>query len=83
VQLLSLAWALNEKRGQACYIAILFGVVRQNADRVARKPRIEIEGGLYHIITRGNSRQRIFGSHEDYSQMLRLLEAVLADSVGA
>ena len=42
---------------------------------MARKARIEIEGGLYHIITRGNNRQRIFGSHEDYSQMLRLLEA--------
>jgi REP-associated tyrosine transposase len=42
---------------------------------MARKARIEIEGGLYHIVTRGNNRQRIFGSHEDYAQMLRLLEA--------
>jgi len=40
---------------------------------MARKARIE--GGLYHIVTRGNNRQRIFRSHEDYAQILRLLEA--------
>jgi len=38
-----------------------------------RKPRIEIEGGLYHIITRGNNRQLIFGSDDDYLKMLVLL----------
>ena len=38
-----------------------------------RKPRIEIEGGHYHIITRGNNRQLIFGSHDDYRKMLVLL----------
>ena len=38
-----------------------------------RKPRLEIEGGLYHIITRGNNRQLIFGSHDDYLKMLVLL----------
>src|SRR5436305_1171601 len=27
---------------------------------MARKSRIEIEGGLYHVITRGNNRQQIF-----------------------
>lgn len=42
---------------------------------MARKARIDIEGGLYHIISRGNNRQPIFGSHEDYAQMLRLLKA--------
>jgi len=41
---------------------------------MARGPRIEIEGGLYHIITRGNNRQLIFGSDEDYLKMLSLLE---------
>jgi putative transposase len=40
---------------------------------VARKPRVEIEGGLYHIITRGNNRQLIFGSDDDYLKMLLLL----------
>ena len=40
---------------------------------MARKPRIEVEGGLYHVITRGNNRQHIFGQDEDYQKMLGLL----------
>ena len=40
---------------------------------MARKPRLEIEGGLYHILTRGNNRQLIFGSDDDYDRMLLLL----------
>ncbi|HEX9136113.1 MAG TPA: transposase [Nitrospirota bacterium] len=40
---------------------------------MARKPRVEIQGGLYHIMTRGNNRQIIFGSDEDYLKMLSLL----------
>lgn len=40
---------------------------------MARKPRVEIEGGLYHIISRGNNRQLIFGSDDDYLKMLLLL----------
>jgi len=40
---------------------------------VARKPRIEIAGGLYHLITRGNNRQRIFRSHDDLLKFLGLL----------
>lgn len=35
-----------------------------------RKPRLEIQGGLYHIITRGNNRQLIFGSDDDYRKFL-------------
>jgi REP element-mobilizing transposase RayT len=42
---------------------------------VARKPRIEIAGGLYHIITRGNNRRRIFRSHDDYLKFLAFLES--------
>lgn len=41
---------------------------------MARKPRIEIAGGLYHIISRGNNRKRIFQSHDDHLKFLRLLE---------
>ena len=33
---------------------------------MARKPRIEVPGGLYHIISRGNNRRKIFCSHDDY-----------------
>lgn len=41
---------------------------------MARKPRIEITGGLYHIITRGNNRRRIFASEDDYLKFLAFLE---------
>ena len=42
---------------------------------MARKPRIEITGGLYHIITRGNNRMRIFQSQDDYLKFLAFLES--------
>lgn len=38
-----------------------------------RKARAEVEGGLYHVITRGNNRQRIFNSPPDYEKFLSLL----------
>ncbi|MCB4791878.1 MAG: transposase [Elusimicrobia bacterium] len=34
---------------------------------MGRKPRLHIEGGLYHIITRGNNRKEIFKEDNDYS----------------
>ena len=39
-----------------------------------RKPRIEIGGGLYHVITRGNNRRKIFRSHDDYLRFAGILE---------
>ena len=41
---------------------------------MARKARVELEGGLYHVITRGNNRQTIFKSDDDYQKSLLLLE---------
>ena len=41
---------------------------------MARKPRIEFEGALYHVITRGNQRQQIFEDPEDYKKYLNILE---------
>src|SRR5437879_12859991 len=41
---------------------------------MARKARIEIEGGLYHVITRGNNRQQIFSGDDDYQKFLSMLE---------
>lgn len=38
-----------------------------------RKARAEVEGGLYHVITRGNNRQQIFNSPDDYEKFLSLL----------
>jgi REP element-mobilizing transposase RayT len=41
---------------------------------MARKPRVEFAGALYHVITRGNNRQSIFRDHQDYHAYLRRLE---------
>jgi len=40
---------------------------------MARKARAEVEGGLYHLITRGNNRRQIFNSPADYKKFLSLL----------
>src|SRR5437870_3244227 len=40
---------------------------------MARKPRVEVEGGLYHVITRGNNRRVIFDCPDDYHKFLSLL----------
>jgi REP element-mobilizing transposase RayT len=37
---------------------------------MARKPRIEYEGAFYHVITRGNQRQKIFKDPLDYQKFL-------------
>jgi REP element-mobilizing transposase RayT len=40
---------------------------------MARKRRLEVEGGLYHVITRGNDRQDIFHCDEDFQKFLSLV----------
>ena len=40
---------------------------------MARKPRIEFEGGFYHVITRGNQRQKVFLEEEDFLKYLKFL----------
>ena len=40
---------------------------------MARKARIEVEGGLYHVITRGNDRRDIFHCEQDHQKFLALL----------
>ena len=40
---------------------------------MARKLRVEIEGGLYHVITRGNDRQDVFHCPEDFQKFIALL----------
>jgi REP element-mobilizing transposase RayT len=32
---------------------------------MARKPRVEFDGVFYHVIVRGNQRQRIFKDDQD------------------
>jgi REP element-mobilizing transposase RayT len=43
---------------------------------MGRKPRLHIEGGLYHIIARGNNRKEIFKEKEDYADFLKNLQAL-------
>ncbi|CAN5596726.1 transposase [soil metagenome] len=40
---------------------------------MARKRRLEVEGGLYHLITRGVDRRDIFHSPEDHRRFLSML----------
>lgn len=40
---------------------------------MARKPRIEFPGGLYHVISRGNNRRPIFRDDVDRKQFLEFL----------
>jgi REP element-mobilizing transposase RayT len=37
---------------------------------MARRERAEVEGGLYHIITRGNNRRQMFDAPADYEKFL-------------
>ena len=43
---------------------------------MARKPRIDATGVLYHVITRGNNRQVLFRADADRERYL----AILADA---
>ncbi|WP_414733597.1 transposase [Acetobacterium carbinolicum] len=42
---------------------------------MGRKPRVEFEGAIYHVIKRGNNRAYIFESREDKEEFLKCLEA--------
>lgn len=41
---------------------------------MARKPRIEFPGAFYHVIARGNNRQKIFADDKDYKYFLERLK---------
>jgi putative transposase len=45
---------------------------------MARPPRIEYPGALYHLTSRGNAQQLIFESPRDYETFLATLELVVA-----
>jgi REP-associated tyrosine transposase len=42
-----------------------------------RPPRLQIAGGVYHVISRGNRRQAIFHDDTDYVRFLDALETVV------
>jgi len=43
-----------------------------------RKPRILLDGGYYHILTRGNDRRKIFRYKHDYNYFLKIIKLYLA-----
>ncbi|MBK9163872.1 MAG: hypothetical protein IPM21_08165 [Acidobacteria bacterium] len=45
---------------------------------MARRIRLEVEGGIYHLIVCGNDLKGIFHSCEDHNRFLTMLEAVKA-----
>ena len=49
-------------------------VVKTN---MARQKRLDIPGGIYHVLTRGIDRMTIFRDNADYQHFLDRLEAVL------
>jgi putative transposase len=38
-----------------------------------RKPRIELPGGLYHVISRGNNRRKVFRAVDDYLKFTEIV----------
>ena len=66
-----------KKWGQTCNLGIGVRpvVLTLYFGQMARKPRLEIEGGLYHLITRGVDRRDIFHEPEDHRKFLALLAA--------
>ncbi len=42
---------------------------------MARPLRLEFEGAIYHLLGRGNARQRIFAGERDQLQFVKLMEA--------
>jgi putative transposase len=45
---------------------------------VARPLRVEFEGAIYHLLARGNARQRIFADDADRTKFLELLRSSAA-----
>ena len=50
---------------------------------MARPLRIEYEGAVYHITSRGNAFQDIFLDDEDRLNFLKVLEDVVASTTGS
>ena len=47
---------------------------------MGRKARVDIPGGLYHVIARGNERGKIFREESDYSEFLSRLSRYLKET---
>ncbi len=47
-----------------------------------RIPRGQTQGGIYHIINRGNMRMQVFDDEDDYEFFLKLLKTGLEIIIG-
>lgn len=43
-----------------------------------RKPRILVDGGYYHLVTRGIDRRRLFRYQQDYKYFLEIMKKYLS-----
>ena len=59
-------------RGQACTIALNYPLPYYWT--MARKPRLHVPGGVYHVMLRGNGGQDIFFDAEDRSHLYLLIQ---------
>jgi putative transposase len=44
-----------------------------------RRPRLLVDGGYYHILTRGNDRRKLFRCKQDYNYFLKIIERYLVE----
>ncbi len=50
---------------------------------MARRPRVHFPGALYHVISRGNQRQKIYKDAADYQRFETLLGQVAEREAGS
>jgi hypothetical protein len=48
---------------------------------MARRSRVDVEGGFYHLIARGNDRRNIFHSAEDHERFIALVSGLDTSNV--
>ena len=48
---------------------------------MGRKPRVEFQGAIYHVIKRGNNRDYIFQEREDKEDFLKCLEVANDENI--
>jgi REP element-mobilizing transposase RayT len=48
---------------------------------MARKPRIHVSGGFYHVILRGNARQDLFLNHADRDIWQAIVRRVFSEKL--
>jgi hypothetical protein len=51
--------------------------IEDNLSIMARPPRLEFPGALYHLTSRGNARKAIFHDHADRERFLGQLDSQL------